>query len=331
MKFDMKRCTQWLGGAGLALTLAATPAWAFQPGNTECIAPAAAGGGWDMMCRFMGKTLQDVKLIPGTMQVTNKAGGGGGAAYAEVVAKRNTDNNLIIAASSNTALRLAQGAYPGNTEDQVRWLGTVGVDYGAIAVSADSPIKSLPELMAQVKADPGSVAFAGGSAVGGGDHLKALMVAKKAGINNIRSIKYVAFDGGGEAITQLLAGKVQAFTGDISEAKGFVDAGKVKVLAVLAPERLGGEYAKFSTAKEQGLDVVAANWRGFFGPGKMTDDAYNYWVKSIGTAYKSKEWKDIMTKQGWEPLDLRGADYQKFVKDSIQELQALSREIGIIK
>ena len=323
--------SRWLSATGAAVAMASAPAWAFQPGSTECIAPAAAGGGWDMTCRLVGKNLQDLKLVPGTMQVTNKAGGGGGAAYAEVVTKRNAENNLIVAASTATATRLGQGAYPGNTMEQVRWVGAVGADYGMVAVSADSPIKTLPELLAKVKADPSSVAFAGGSAVGGWDHLKVLIAAKKAGITNVRGVKYVAFDGGGEAVTQLLAGKVQAFTGDISEAKGFVDAGKIKVLAVLAPERLGGDYAKFPTAKEQGLDVVGANWRGFYAPGKMSDEAYNYWVKSVGTVYDSKEWKETMARQGLAPLGLRGNDFQKFVKESVDEVQALSREIGIIK
>jgi putative tricarboxylic transport membrane protein len=327
----LQHLSRRLAPVGLALSLAAGSAMAFEPGSTECIAPAGAGGGWDMTCRMVGKTLQDLKLVPGTMQVTNKAGGGGGVAYAEVVNKRNDENNLIVAASSATSTRLAQGAYPGNNMDQVRWIAAVGADYGMIAVAADSPIKTLPELLAKVKADASSVAFAGGSAVGGWDHLKVLIAARKAGVSNVRSVKYVAFDGGGEAVTQLLAGKVQAFTGDISEVKGFVDAGKIKVLAVMAPERLEGDFAKYPTAKEQGLDVVGANWRGFYAPGKMSDDAYNYWVKSVGTAYESKEWKAIMASNGMAPLNLRGAAFQKFVKDSVDEIHELSLEIGIVK
>lgn len=322
---------QLIASAVIATGIGIAPAFAFQPGSTECIAPAGAGGGWDMTCRMVGKAMQDLKLIPGTMQVTNKSGGGGGAAFAEVVNKRNKDNDLIVAASSATSTRLAQGAYPGNTMNQVRWLASVGADYGMVAVSADSPFKTLPELMAKVKADPSSVAFAGGSAVGGWDHLKILIAARKAGITDVRSIKYVAFEGGGEAVTQLMAGKVQAFTGDISEAKGFVDAGKIKVLAVLAPERLSGDFAKFPTAKEQGLDAVGANWRGFYGPGGMSQDAYDFWVKQIGTVYDSKEWKGIMAKNGMEPLNLRGEAFQKFVKESVDQIHALSKEIGIIK
>jgi len=303
----------------------------FNPENPECIAPANPGGGWDFTCRQVGKTLQDLKLIDKTMQVVNLAGGGGGVAFAEVVNKRNDSNDLIVAASSATATRLAQGAFPGNTMDQVRWVASVGADYGVIAVAANSPINTLPELLDKMKNDPGSVAVAGGSAVGGWDHLKVLIAANAYGIENVRAVKYIAFDGGGEAVTQLLADSVQAFTGDLSEAKGFVDSGDIKVIAVLAPERLEGEFADFPTAKEQGVDAIGANWRGFYAPGGMSDEAYNAWVEKIGTLYASDEWKGIMAANGLAPLDLQGAEFQEFVAASVQKIQDISKEIGIIK
>ncbi len=326
----MKSVKTAFAAMGLAMAMAGS-ALAFDPGNTECIAPANAGGGWDFTCRQVGKTLQDLKIIPGTMQVTNLAGGGGGVAYAEVVNKRNSDNNLVVAASSATSTRLAQGAFPGNDMSQVRWLASVGADYGVIAVAKDSPINTLPELMDKIKADPSSIAVAGGSAVGGWDHLKVLIAARKAGVEDVRKIKYVAFDGGGEAVTQLLGGQVQAFTGDASEAKGFVQSGDIKVLAVLAPERMEGDFASFPTAKEQGIDAVGANWRGFYAPGGMSDEAYNYWVESIGKVYDSPEWKKVMAENGLAPLNLRGDAFQAFVKDSVDSITALSKEIGILK
>ncbi|WP_170334397.1 Bug family tripartite tricarboxylate transporter substrate binding protein [Ruegeria arenilitoris] len=297
----------------------------------ECIAPANPGGGWDFTCRQVGKSLQDLGLIDQTMQVVNLAGGGGGVAFAEVVNKRGEDNELIVAASAATATRLAQGAYPGNTMDQVRWLAAIGADYGVIAVAADSPVNTLPELLDQIKADPASVSVAGGSAVGGWDHLKVLIAANAYGIDDVRAVKYIAFDGGGEAVTQLLAGSVQAFTGDISEAKGFVDSGDIKVIAVLAPDRLPGEFADFPTAKEQGVDAIGANWRGFYAPGGMTDEAYGDWVGKIGDLYASDEWKEVMAANGLAPLDLQGEDFQNFVAESVGQIQTISKEIGIIK
>ena len=320
-----------LAAAFLGLSSLTAAAQGFTPENPECIAPANPGGGWDFTCRQVGKTLQDLGLLDKTVQVVNLAGGGGGVAFAEVVNKRNDDDDLIVAASSATSTRLAQGAFPGNTMDQVRWLASVGADYGVIAVAADSEIETLPELLEIMKNDPSQISVAGGSAVGGWDHLKVLIAADAYGIDDVRSVKYIAFDGGGEAVTQLLAGSVQAFTGDISEAKGFVDSGDIKVIAVLAPERLGGEFADLPTAREQGVDAVGANWRGFYGPGGMSDEAYDGWVEKIAALYASDEWKQVMETNGIAPLDLQGEEFQAFVADSVERIQGISKEIGIIK
>jgi putative tricarboxylic transport membrane protein len=320
-----------LAAAIVGVTATLAQAEGFSPENPECIAPANPGGGWDFTCRQVGKSLQDLGLIDKTMQVVNLAGGGGGVAYAEVVNKRGDDNDLIVAASSATATRLAQGAYPGNTMDQVRWLASIGADYGVIAVAADSAVETLPQLLDMIKADPTSVSIAGGSAVGGWDHLKVLIAANAYGIEDVRKVKYIAFDGGGEAVTQLLAGSVQAFTGDISEAKGFVDSGDIRVVAILAPERLPGEFAAFPTAKEQGIDAIGANWRGFYAPGGMSDEAYDGWVAKIADLYASDAWKEIMAANGLAPLNLQGAAFESFVSDSVAQIQSISREIGIIK
>lgn len=317
--------------AGLSVVASFASAEGYTPENPECIAPANPGGGWDFTCRQVGKSLQDLGLLDKTMQVVNLAGGGGGVAFAEVVNKRGDNNDLIVAASTATATRLAQGAYPGNSMDQVRWLATIGADYGVIAVSADSAIQTLPELLDQIKTDPTSISVAGGSAVGGWDHLKVLIAANAYGIDDVRSVKYIAFDGGGEAVTQLLAGSVQAFTGDISEAKGFVDSGDIRVIAVLSPDRLEGEFASFPTAKEQGIEAIGANWRGFYAPAGMSDDAYNAWVSKIADLYATPEWKDVMANNGLAPLDLQGDAFQAFVSDSVSKIQTISREIGIIK
>ncbi len=325
-----------LAAAGAATIFAAFafigPAQAFDVTASECIAPAGAGGGWDFTCRQVGKVLYDLKIVPDPVQVTNLSGGGGGVAYAEVVAKHDAKNNLIIAASSATTTRLAQGAYPGANMNQVRWLATVGADYGVIAVAKNSPVKTLAGLFDKIKAKPGSVAFAGGSAVGGWDHLKVLIAAKAAGVKDVKAIKYVAFEGGGEAITQLLGDHVQAFTGDISEAKGFAASGDIRILAVLSDQRLPGEgVSDIPTAKEQGIDAVGANWRGFYGPGHMSDDAYKFWSGAIKKVYDSKEWKDVMAQNGLMPLAKSGADFEAFVKKQVEDTAALSREIGILK
>jgi putative tricarboxylic transport membrane protein len=217
------------------------------------------------------------------------------------------------------------------TADQVRWLGALGADYGIIGVAKDSPYQTLGDLMGALKDDPSKVAIAGGSAVGGWDHLKVLIAAKAAGIDDVRTIKYVAFQGGGEAVTQLIGGHVQAFTGDMSEALGFMQSGDLRVLAVLAPERLPGNLSDLPTAREQGIDAVGANWRGFYGPGGMSDEAYEYWSKALEEVYASEEWQKIMVDNGVMPFGLTGPELQTFVDEQIAEIEGISRDIGLIK
>jgi len=309
----------------------AAQGYAFEAGNTECIAPANPGGGWDFTCRQVGKTLYDLKLVPGPVKVTNMAGAGGGVAYGYVISKRGDDPNLLIAASTSTTTRLAQNKFPGMNKDMVRWVGALGADYGIIAVSKDSPYKNLGDFMAAIKKDPSKVSIGGGSAVGGWDHFKVLIAAKAAGVKNLNRIKYIAFQGGGEAITQLLGGHIQAYTGDVSEVQGHFEAGSIRILAVLSEERLPGAMSSVPTAVEQGVDAVCPNWRGFYVPKNISDDAYNYWANAMDTLYKSPEWKKIMADNGLMPFFKNGKVFEAFVAKQVGDIHDLSKELGIIK
>ena len=305
-------------------------AFAFSPSNVECIAPSDPGGGWDFTCRSVGKILYDLKDVPQPVKVTNMAGGGGGVAYGYVVSKRNDDANLLVAASTATTTRLAQNQYAGLSEDQVRWVAALGADFGVITVAADSPFQTLQDLIDAVKADPTKVAFGGGSAVGGWDHLKVLLVMKAAGMTDVKRVKYISFNNGGDALTQLLGHHLQATTGDISEVKGQLDAGAVRVLAVLSDQRLPGDLGNIPTAKEQGYDVVGANWRGFYIPAGVSDEVFNYWKDTLQTLYQSDEWKAALTNNGLAPFWMGGSDFNDFVNKQISDLRDLSKEIGLL-
>ncbi|GAB4382762.1 Bug family tripartite tricarboxylate transporter substrate binding protein [Albidovulum sp.] len=296
----------------------------------ECIAPANPGGGWDFTCRQVGKILYDLKLVDQPVQVTNMAGGGGGLAFNYVVTERNTDPDLIVAASSATSTRLAQKAYGDAKADQVRFVGAIGADPGVIVVAADSPYKTLTDLVEAIKADPGSVAFAGGSAAGGFDHMKPLMILKAAGFTDITKVKYIGVDGGADAITQTVGGFTQAMTGDMSEIVGFLKSGEVRALAVLSEERVPG-FEDIPTAKEQGYDVVAVNWRGFYVPGGITDEQFATWADRLRAVADSDEWKKAMADNGLAPFTKVGPDFQNWVNDVIAQTEELSREIGVIQ
>ena len=222
------------------VAVSATGAMTTTASAAECIAPANPGGGWDFTCRQIGKILFDIGAVDKPVQVTNMPGAGGGLAYGNVVNERSDDAELIVAASSATTTRLAQNAYAGMTADQVRFVGAIGADPGVIVVAADSPFQTLGDMVDSIKADPGSVAFAGGSAVGGFDHLKPLMILKEGGFTDITKVKYIGVDGGADAITQTVGGFTQAMTGDMSEVVSFLANGDIRVLAVLTDTRVPG-------------------------------------------------------------------------------------------
>ena len=310
---------------GASFSLAATAAL-----GTECIAPADPGGGWDFTCRQVGKILFDIGQVDAPVQVTNMAGGGGGVAYAYVVNERADDADLIVAASSATSTRLAQNAFAGLTADQVRFVGAIGADPGVIVVAADSPFQTLGDMVEAIVADPGSVAFAGGSAAGGFDHMKPLMVLKEAGFTDITKVKYIGVDGGAEAITQTVGGFTQAMTGDMSEIVGFLQSGEVRALAVLSEERVPG-FEDIPTAKEQGFDVVAVNWRGLYVPKDISDDDFNAWGARLQAVADSQEWKDVMAANGLAPFTKVGGDFQTWVDGVIADTVELSKELGVIQ
>ena len=296
----------------------------------ECIAPANPGGGWDFTCRQIGKIMHDIGAIDDPIQVTNMAGGGGGLAYSHVVNERADDAELIVAASQATATRLAQNAYAGMTADQVRFVGAIGADPGVIVVAKDSPMQNLNDMIEAIKADPGSVAFAGGSATGGFDHLKVLQVLKAGGYEDITSVKYIGVDGGADAITQTIGGFTQAMTGDMSEIVGFLQSGDVRALAVLTEEPVPG-FEDIPTAVSQGIDVVAVNWRGLYVPKNISDEAFQGWADRLQTVADSAEWKEAMAANGLAPFTKVGDDFQSWVDGVVASTEELSREIGVIQ
>lgn len=325
-----KKVTGWVLASCFAMMASSASAYELE-GKVDCIVPSDPGGGLDFTCRSVGKVMEEIDLVPGSVQVTNMPGAGNGVAYAHVVSKREGDENLIVAASSAATTRLAQGQFPGMTADMVNWVGALGADYGVLAVGKDSPYKDLNSLMEAMDQNPRNVKFSGGSSKGGWDHLKALITAKEANVDELAKVPYLSYNNGGEALTQVVGGHVDAFTGDLSEAQGFWESGDLRILAVLAPERLPGKFSDIPTAKEQGIDAVGANWRGFYVPKGISNEAKQYWVDAIDTLYASDEWKKVMKNNGLMPFHMSGDEFEQYVDDEIKRITELSQEIGLIK
>jgi len=195
--------------AGVALGAVASGASGAVPQQAECIAPAKAGGGFDLTC-----ALAQAMLAGGpSMRTTYLPGGIGALAFTTIVTRRPDDPSAIVAFSGGSLLNLAQGKFGPYSEANVRWLAIVGTDYGVVAVRKDAPFRSLEDVVHALKTDPRAVSFAAGGTIGSQDWFKAALLARSAGVSH-KSMRFVAFEGGGDALSALEGGHVDVFTGD---------------------------------------------------------------------------------------------------------------------
>jgi putative tricarboxylic transport membrane protein len=298
--------------------------------TTACIAPAAPGGGYDFTCRSAGRALVDLGLVGRDVKATNMPGGGGGVAFAHTVTQRRSDDDLLVATSLGAALQLAQGRFSQFGVEDVRWLAAIGADYGVVAVPEDSPFKSLGDLMSAWREDSSAVKVGGGSAIGGQDHMKALLLAREAGLRR-QDVRYVPYEGGGAALTSLLGGFIDVQMGDASEVAGRLEAGSIRLLAVLAPERLEGGLADVPTAQEQGYDVEWTVFRGFYVPPGMSDAAYRWWLDAMKKLERSDEWAQVRAQNNLQPFFRGGEEFEAYVKAQVKEMRRLSKEFGLLQ
>ena len=312
------------------LAAAACGAFAGPLDKTECIAAAKPGGGFDLTCKLAQTALLDAGIIKDPMRVTYMPGGIGAVAYNAIVAQRPADANTIVAFSGGSLLNLAQRKFGRYTENDVRWLAAVGADYGAVVVRDDSPFKTMNDLAAALKADATKVVLGAGGTVGSQDWMKAALTAKAAGINH-KSMRFVAFEGGGEAIAALQGGHISAYFGDAGEASSQLKAGaKIRVLAVMASKRLPGALAAVPTAKEQGFDIDWTIVRGFYMGPKVSDADFNTWTEAFARVTKTKEFSKLLDERGLYPLTMTGPELTAYVKDSTEKYRKLADEFGLM-
>jgi putative tricarboxylic transport membrane protein len=295
------------------------------------VAPSGAGGGWDLTARSLTKVLGETKLVDQTMTVENKPGGGGAVYLAEYATQYKKDDYKLFISSPPILINnlKKEGNSPYGYKNTTP-LAQLTKDFGAIVVKADSKYNSLKELMDAVKNDPKSVTAAGGSAPGSMDHLVAVLPAYKSGVDP-KTVKYVSYDGGGEAIAALLGGNADYIATDASAVGEFLKAGKVKVLGVSSTERLKGDLADVPTFKEEGIDTDFTIWRGVFGPKEMSDNAKKYWSKKLEDLNDSQEWKDELKRNGWEEEYKSADEFSSFLKEQEKQVEDLLKSLGMNK
>lgn len=302
---------------------------AFAPQNPECIAPAAPGGGFDLTCRLTTRMLSETGIVAAPIRTQNMPGGIGAVAINHINAQRRADGNVIVAVSTGSWVNMAQGRFGRWGENDVRWIGAIGADFGVIAVRRDSRFQTLGDLRAALAADPGSIPMGAGGAVGSQDWTKAALIARGAGVDP-RRIRYVPFEGGGQAMAALLGGHIQVFPGDASEVRGQLEAREIRLLAVLAAERLPGVFADVPTAREQGIEAEWPIVRGFYGPPQMPDAAYTYWVEALRRLHAHPAWPEQRAAQGLFEFNVVGPDYAELARRRTAEFRQLAREVGLV-
>jgi len=297
------------------------------------IAPSGAGGGLDMVARTMAKVFDAKKIVTQPIAVENKPGGGqvtGTVTFATQDAKN--DHKLLVASTPFILNHIKKDGNSPIGPDQIYPLALLEVDYGVIAVKEDSKYKTLKELLSAVKANPTSVQFVGGGGPGTWDHLNSILLARNAGVD-IKTVKYNTYDGGGEALTALLGGHADAMTSDVSSIKQYLQAGKVRVLGVSSATRLlEDEVMKvIPTYKEQGFDVVTANWRGAFLGKDVPAAAKKYWAEKVAELTATQEWKDELKKQGviYSYKDAKG--FYELIKSDQAMYTKIYQEMGMAK
>ena len=300
------------------------------PSRAECIAPAKPGGGFDLTCKLLQVSLQETKQISSPMRVTYMPGGVGAVAYNAIIAQRPAEAGTVVAFSGGSLLNLSQGKFGRYSVDDVKWLAAVGTDYGMVAVRDDAPWKTLGELMTAMKNDPTKVVVGAGASIGSQDWMKTALLASKAGIDP-RKMRYVAFEGGGEPVTALLGNHIQVVSGDMSEMVPHLQAGKLRVLAVMSDKRLPGKLASVPTAKEQGFDVEWPIIRGFYLGPKVSEADYQWWEETFKKLVNTPEFQKQRDMRGLFEFNLFGKELDSYVKTQVADYREKATSFGLAK
>ncbi|MGO4706143.1 Bug family tripartite tricarboxylate transporter substrate binding protein [Microvirga sp. 2MCAF38] len=306
---------------GLALTLTTGIAVA---DPAKVMIPANPGGGWDGAGRQTMAALNQAKIFTDGVNFTNKGGAAGTIGLAEFVRTSKGDDNALLV----TGVIMVGGVITNKTPvslDDTTPLARLTNEYNAIAVPADSPIKTPKDFIAALKADPTAVSVGGGSA-GGVDHVMLALLAKHAGAP-VDKINFVAFSGG-EILAALGGGKIKAAISGASEFRQFAQSGRIRIIAVSGPTRLEG--LDVPTLKEAGIPVEIGNWRGIVGAPGMSEAGRKAWAERFEKLRKTDVWTATLKSQGWEDAYLPSDAFAAFLKQEKADWSVALKEVGIL-
>jgi putative tricarboxylic transport membrane protein len=320
--FGRRSLARLLVAASLvSLASAVAPAQAEVKG-LEIIAPANPGSGYDQAARAMQQALQESGLAS-SVQVINIAGAGGTVGLAQFVSGKKRTPSIIVTAFSMVGAIITNKSPV--TLANAEPLALLVREYGILTVPANSDIKSMQDLVAKLKADPGQVAWALGSS-GGVDHVLAGQILKAIGVEPSK-LKAAHYSAGGEQVAATLGGHVTVAVGGVSEFGPQVQAGQLRAIGVSSPERLATVDAP--TLKEQGVDVELGTWRGVMAHPQMRPADKKAVAEAVAAMVKTPSWQNTLAKFGWidsyEPAEQFGA----FLKQQDELIGLALKDLGL--
>ncbi|MBC7995752.1 MAG: tripartite tricarboxylate transporter substrate binding protein [Rhizobacter sp.] len=319
MRRDQFMKTLFALAAGGAL---AAPAWA--KSTIKMMIPANPGGGWDLTGRALGKALQDTGDVA-AVTFENKGGAAGALGLAQFINSSKGDPDALLVMGAVMVGGIITSKPPVNLS-QVTPIARITSEYNVFVVPADSPIKTMADLVAQLKKDVGSVKWGGGSR-GATEHIAAAMLAREVGVDPAK-VNYVAFRGGGEAIAAILGGNVTIGGSGYSEFAEYIKAGKMRAIGVTSDTRIKG--IEVPTLKEQGLNVVIGNWRGLYGAPGLTPAQRSALTALVDKALASRAWTEALERNGWTPAPLSGQAFATFVDDEFARMRDVMQKAGML-
>src|SRR3954471_14608951 len=285
--------------------------------------PNSAGSGYDTTAREVARVMEDEKLAKG-IEVFNLEGAGGTVGLQRLVNEKGNGDMLM-----QMGVGVVGAQYSNQSEatlDQTTPVAKLIEEAEAIVVPADSPYKSLDDVVTAWKAARGNAPVGGASNPGGPDHLTPMLLAQEVGVTPT-DVNYVPYDGGGELLAGILGGDVKFAATGIGEVSESAAAGQVRILAVTTDERVEGVDAP--TLQEQGIDLTFSNWRGIVAPPGLSDDQTQRFVDMITEMHDSDAWKQVLEDQGWTDAFSTGDEFSSFLDDESKRVQDVLSGLGL--
>ena len=316
-----------LWAAGMAwVPLAQAQGW--KPDKVvELITSSAAGGSNDQIARVAQNILQGNKLLPTPLNIANKPGGNQTLAVV-YLAQHAADAHYHLLANPTLQTNFLAGVTPLSHTDFTP-VALLLVEHTVISVPANSPIKTLPDLMARLKADPESMVV-GIVSRGGPNHLALSQAIKAAGIDP-RRVRAVVFKTNTESMTAMAGGHLQLVASSLSSAIAQVQAGNARIIAVAAQRRLGGALAQVPTFREHGIESWVSNWRGVFGAKGISAAQLAWWEETLAQMAATGEWKIQLAQHEWENQFLKSREFGKYLQAEYAATRAIMSELGLVK